>query len=221
MTRTPWPTLAAIGVVTLVGIAQGLHADRWSAPAEVRSAAGRLERIAPGVGPWEGQGRSIDRRELEAAEIGGCLIRRYARPDGPALTAMLVCGRPGPISVHTPDVCYAGAGFRVEGPTARFAVDLQDGSEAAGFWSATFVKPGLPLPVRYQILWSWSGTGAWSAEDDPRLAFAHLPVLCKLYVIRELSAKEPGGVDGSTVDFLRRFLPQVREALFDGGPGRP
>lgn len=218
MTRTPWPTLAAIGIVTLVGAAQGLRSDH---SAEVQAASERLGQVAPTAGQWAGQGRPLDRRELEAAEIGGCLLRQYTRPDGRSLTTMLVCGRPGPISVHTPDVCYAGAGFKLEGSAARFTIDLEGGSGPARFWSATFVKPGVPLPVRYQILWSWSGSGAWSAEDDPRLSFASMPFLCKLYVIRELSTNEPGGVDGPTIEFLRQFLPQVREALFDGGLGRP
>jgi hypothetical protein len=217
-TRIPWPTLAAIGIVTLVGVAQGLRSDH---SVEVQAASERLGQVAPRAGQWAGQRRTLDPRELEAAEIGGCLLRQYVRPDGRNLTAMLVCGRPGPISVHTPDVCYAGAGFKLEGEAARFAVDLEDGSGAAKFWSATFVKPGVPLPIRYQILWSWSGSGAWSAENDPRLVFASLPVLCKLYVIRELPSNEPGGVDGSTVDFLRQFLPQVRETLFGGGIARP
>ncbi len=218
MPKLPWPTLAALGVLAAVGISQGIRPDRTSASAEVQSAKLRLGHVAPSSGRWRSQELAIDRRELDGAEIDGCLLRRYSRDDGRAVTAMLVCGRPGPIAVHTPDVCYAGAGFRMEQPATHFVVDLGDRSETADFWSATFSKPGVLLPVRYQILWSWSSSLAWKAEDNPRLAFASSPVLFKLYLIRELPSNDPGGVDGSTVDFLLGFLPTIREAVFDPRP---
>ena len=47
--------------------------------------------------------------EAAAAELEGWLARRYLhRRTGVVVHVLLLCGRPGPLSVHTPEVCYYG-----------------------------------------------------------------------------------------------------------------
>lgn len=55
--------------------------------------------------------------ELNATRADAICQSSYVhRTNGRAAAAMLMCGRPGPIAVHTPDVCYPGAGYRQVGP---------------------------------------------------------------------------------------------------------
>ena len=77
----------------------------------------------PTVGDWEGRPLEVEPRELAAAGVIGGVLRRYVnRQDGRAVTVLLVCGPPGPIAVHTPDICFAGIGYDVVGAQARAAV---------------------------------------------------------------------------------------------------
>ena len=42
----------------------------------------------------------------------GYLLRTYThRISGETFQVLLVCGKPGPTSLHPPDVCYQGAGY--------------------------------------------------------------------------------------------------------------
>src|SRR5207248_510559 len=82
---------------------------------------------------WDGAAVALDPRQTEAAQVAGALSRRYThRYTHAAATVLILCGRPGPVSVHTPDVCYSGAGF-TPGPAKKHK--LPDGGEV---WVADF-----------------------------------------------------------------------------------
>ena len=120
---------------------------------------------------------------------------------------LLVCGKGGPISVHTPDVCYAGAGYRQTAPQAR----LTAGESA--LWAAPFEKPDVLTPQRLTVVWAWSHDGKeWVAPDNPRSVCAWQPALYKLYVVHTLPPAATGA-DAVVQDFVTDFLPPLRAAL--------
>ena len=54
----------------------------------------------------------------------------------------------------------------------------------------------------------------WVIPENPRLTFAGLPVLYKLYLIREdAGTGEPNAPD-PCVEFMRELLPQLNRTLF-------
>src|SRR3954451_18636542 len=114
------PIATALALVIAAGIVHGRWTLRWSKSHAVEAAVARLEGVPTAVGDWNGQELALDPRQLTMAEIAGHVTRRYVnRRSGAAVTVLLVCGRPGPISVHTPDICYAGAGYELAGPPTR------------------------------------------------------------------------------------------------------
>jgi hypothetical protein len=116
------------------------------------------------------------------------MLREYRRgPGDPVLSALVLCGLAGPISVHTPDVCYRGAGYELAAPPARHRIERGEGQEPAWFWVGDFEQRGVPAPRRLRIFWGWNAGGGWKAADSARFEFAGAPVLLKLYVIREMS----------------------------------
>ena len=156
---------------------------------------------------------------MVVGKIDGSLLRRYVNPDGAALTLLIVCGRPGPISVHTPDICYAGAGYLLKEEASRFTVPT---APPAQFWVGDFrnVSPVPKPPLR--ILWSWNGGSGWLAPDAPRLTFAPRPYLYKAYVVRDMNQTNAPPIESDpSVEFLRAILPVLETTLTPKATGSP
>jgi hypothetical protein len=200
--------MVALPVVVGFGIAEGLCTNRLVSNETLTEASGRLAGVPLTLGEWEGQPTEFDPRQAAQAEVSGSLSRRYVhRPTGAVVSVLLVWGRSGPISVHPPDVCYTSVGFQLTAPAARHAV------EPGEFWVGKFLKSNAATPERLRIYWAWSAAGDWTAPDNPRMTFAGAPVLYKLYVIRPvISLDEPLETDPAA-DFLRAFLPEIRNAI--------
>lgn len=159
-----------------------------------------------------GPGIDIDARQLAVTEAAGHLSRSYIhRRTGAEVAVVVLCGRPGPISLHSPEVCYAGAGFTLRGETETCSVPGEN-APAAQLFKATFVKEG-PAPEILKVFWAWKADGAWAATTNPRLAFARSTVLYKLYAIRRLGRPDENPAQEPCLDFLRAFLPELDKRL--------
>src|SRR5207248_10835164 len=97
-------------VVLAAGLVHGLWSDRWGDNRDLEAAAARLRQVPRRVGEWQGHDKAIEADRVARAEAVGYLHRTYAGPGGQAVSVVLLCGRFGPLSVHTPDVCYGGGG---------------------------------------------------------------------------------------------------------------
>ena len=210
--RTLLLSLAAAAVAA-DGVLHGLWTDRWGNSPELEQAVARLRNVPLQVGEWRGQALTLRPREAEQAGFAGHLLRRYERPDGASVTVMLACGRPGPLSVHTPEVCYGGAGFALAGDAARYTPKVPL-SAPAEFWKGKFTKEGAIVPEHLRVLWSWHAGGAWNASDRPRWDFAGLRVLHKLYVTCPMSGADDRQEDALCAEFLAAFLPELEKTLF-------
>jgi hypothetical protein len=208
------PIVTVFAGVLTAGLVPGLWAGRWAASASVEEAAARLAAVPAAVGDWAGRDQDVNPREREVAQAAGFLSRRYVNArTGGAVSLAVLCGRPGPISVHTPEVCYLGAGFEQVGTPSR--VDVP-GSPGDRLWARRFQKAGAN-PVHLRILYGWSAAGTWEAADNPRLTFARSPALYKLYVVRELSRPDEPLDGDPALDFVRALMPELRGALFPPG----
>ena len=125
---------------------------------------------------------------------------------------LLVCGRGGPISVHTPDICYEGAGYRQLAPEKPKTLESGEGHTDA-FNVARFGKPGV-VPTQMEIYWGWSRDGVtWQAPSNPRVSLARLPALYKMYIVREFTPGSRAENAETCEAFLRRVLPVIRQTL--------
>jgi len=214
MVRT-LPLVIALLLVIGAGLLHGRWTHRWSRSRALEDAAKQLDQLPLTLGDWHGEDLKLNREQLELGEIVGHVSRRYEDPlHHEALTVLIVCGRPGPIAAHTPDVCYAGAGFELCGPTERYSLPRSPSQPAAEFQNALMSRPGVPLPSVQRIYWSWSVDGRWQVPRNPRLAFGSQQVLYKLYVIRELSSTDLPVAEDPSPRFLRVLLPELNRLLF-------
>ncbi len=205
------PALAAIPLVLAYGAAEGVWTHRWLPDRAADEAAARLARVPLAVGDWQAEEQRLDERQVQKAEVTGHLLRHYThKGTGAALSVLMVCGRPGPVSVHTPDVCYGGAGYALTAPATRHTVRA---SPPAAFWVGNFRKVGAPFPEHLRIFWAWSAGGDWTAPDNPRIAFGRAAALYKLYVVRPITDVNEAPEKDVGADFLRQFLPAADAAL--------
>src|SRR5262249_47338187 len=147
--------------------------------------------------------------------IAGYVYRRYRHArTGDEFTVLLLCGRSGPMSVHTPDVCYRGAGFTQAAPAVPTEVTPLGSEDAAKLWTAEFGKERSQVGRRLHIYWAWGLPGGqWQAAENPRVTFAAKPALYKLYVVRTLTSANRKGEDAQAQDFLSTLVGQLDQAL--------
>jgi hypothetical protein len=209
-----YPIATALTVVLVAGVVHGLWTDRWVTAEEPTAAAARLDQLPMVLGDWEGQNVEIDARDLEA--ISGYLCRRYVnRRDHNEVSVFLVCGRPGPVAIHTPDLCYQASGYEV-GPRATYTGPEPPSGPAAEFFTAQCKKTKASGQTQLRIFWSWYAGGAWLVADNPRLAFARHAVLYKLYLVHKtFSAHEPFAEDPCT-DLMKQLLPELERSVLAG-----
>jgi hypothetical protein len=194
------------------GLVHGFWTDRWQAPAETREAADQLEQLPLELGDWHGQ--SLPVKPGQAGQgVAGCIQRCYVNDKTTAVVLVLVCGRPGPVSIHTPEACYVASGYNLG---SRSRVRLADGDAAPELWTADALRTNATEEKRVRLFWGWNDGRGWTAAEDPRVQFARRPVLHKLYVLRDLTANERPREEPCQ-DFLRVLLPVLDRTLFAQG----
>ncbi len=205
---------ALIGSTALIvcGIVHGFWTDRWTPPVETAEAAARLEQVPLELGDWDGEVNEVKPGEAGAG-VAGCIKRRYVnRKTGAAVSLFLVCGRPGPVSIHTPEVCYGASGFMV-GTKDTYKLGESDGA----LWKTDAIRVSATDETRLRLFWGWNGGDGWTASTDARVQFVRRPVLHKLYVVRELTTPGDAGRSEPCEEFLRVLLPSLQKELFAPG----
>jgi hypothetical protein len=219
---TPGQRFAAIGSILILLLSRFVQShwrDPESQAASLADAVARLDQVPLVIGPWEGHAHDLDPADVAAARLAGYCWREYRNTrTGSVVSVLLVCGPPGPVSVHTPDVCYAGAGYQCIGQPQRLSVQLPSNTADAVFWTARFSKTGSAAPDCLRISWAWKTGGAWQAPDTPRLTFAASPSLYKLYVVCETTPPEAGPEREPSREFLDELLPALEDALAPRSP---
>jgi hypothetical protein len=228
-TMMRWISAGAASLALLAaGLVHGFWTDRWATSTALNGPVARLADVPMQIGDWEGS-----EIEVKAGSAGpgvpGCIQRTYVnRKGGGSVVLALVNGRPGPVSIHTPDACYGASGYKVG---TKSQVRLDTNGSPAQFWKADAVKTNTTSEQRLRIYWGWNGGDGWQAPADARQAFPRhrVSVLHKLYVLRDLNAsagvaasssgslqgRDPNGREPCEA-FLEELLPVLQRTLLEG-----
>ena len=186
----------------------GFYAERWRAADELELGVERLPTVPLEIDGWKAEERESDAGRVREAGARGYWTRTY-RKDGHEILAILMVGRAGRMSVHTPEVCYRGAGYELLGPAdaarcqgwRRQAGRVLDGdvreAEHAGSESAALL--GLERRRRLE--------GA---------DVAALGIRGSAGALQAVSVAGPDRADRRRArmdDFLRKFLPAIDAAV--------
>jgi hypothetical protein len=205
-------TIAACLIIG-AGYVHGSWTGRWGPSPEMAALAAQFASVPMTIGEWRAVPSELAADERKMAGAEAYLSRVYTNPGrGVSVSVLLLGGLPGKISTHTPEICYAGAGYDLGVPAA---CDRRYGPEErpAGFRTAVAVRGGAH-PSKLRIFWGWHTSTGWTAPEAPRWDFASERTLCKLYVVRQTGgmAVEPDRDPCS--DFLDIFLPELDRAVF-------
>jgi hypothetical protein len=218
MTRlAPW--VIAFALVIGGGVAAGLQSYRWSGNDEFDAVEAKLKDLPDRLGAWT---RILDAEETlteDEKNIGEIEVyqkRSYRNAKGTMVDMIIVCGRPGPISVHTPDVCMRGAGFEMkqhESETVPLPLqgDRTDANEKVN--AALFERKDSTGPSLRHVYWAWSDGGSWSAES-PRWKNLHRPpFIFKVYVWRGLAREDESLDKDPCLDLIGELFTELHARL--------
>ncbi len=203
----------AVGLTILSGMIHGAMSGRWGSADTMASVANRFDALPDHFGPWYLTDETkLDDYAEKILQCAGYVNHRYAHRDtGQTVSVAVLLGPTGPISVHTPEVCYSSRAYKQTESRRQVAMEASSGVEDA-FWVIDFQTTTLEAH-RLRVYYAWTGGERWLAASRPRFDFAGQPYLFKL----QLAAELPPGEDEESEDvcrrFLKEFLPVVREQL--------
>jgi hypothetical protein len=207
----------ALFLILGTGVVQGMRTGRWQVNGRIEEAVRNLDALPSHVGDWEAEEVPLAGREPPGVAAHRCWRFTHSRT-GQSVTVYLVCGRPGPVAIHTPDVCYGANGYSIGTPIKYVPAD-SDTLGAAGFWTADMARTTHADRSRLRIFWAWNTGNGWQASGNPRLDFAAEPVLFKIYLLHDLTGVGDPSLDRDpAVEFMQALLPSVNPVLFPAHP---
>ncbi|MCA9264838.1 MAG: exosortase-associated EpsI family protein [Planctomycetales bacterium] len=179
-----------------------------------------LDGVPAEFGDWTSVDQPLDPQEFERTHCTNYISRVYQnKKTGEEVSVYLVSGSARHITIHSPDWCYQGAGYRMQDEPEPFTVHYSDGKDAT-FSAAVFRKETLAGEENRMILWSYADEPQW---DAPRLAglakarFAGRPALYKVYLITVPASVAAPFEESPSVGFAQEFLPILNDILFATG----
>ncbi|HZU38641.1 MAG TPA: exosortase-associated EpsI family protein [Gemmataceae bacterium] len=206
------PLCVAVAVLGVAGWVHGVWTGRWSQSATLEAAVARMK-LPEELGDWKGQPQELDERSQYVGGINGYASWEYTnKATNERLSVLLLCGRPGAVAVHTPDICYRAAGYQLIGSATPTTIKWV-GREAE-FQKITMSRDNITGKSSLQAFWSWTTTGDWQTPGSPRMTFAREPFLYKLYVIRDMDSQPAWAGDDGAKGFIHDLLPVLQATLF-------
>lgn len=214
MVKQLLPIAIAVALIAAGTLYQGNITERWSPQNSelLQTFTARLESVPPELEKWSSVDTPLTEKEFAATNCTGYVSRLYKHePSGEEVSVYLVVGTARHITIHTPDWCYVGAGYDMEGDSQPFNVEI--GSQIHEFTTATFRKEDTEGVHRLRIFWSYSDDGNWLGPSSPKGYFAGKPALCKVYLITSIDENDDV-VDSPSIEFAKAFLPILNQHMF-------
>lgn len=208
-----------VGALLLAGtLASGwLHgkmANRWGKDALLQQAGGKLRDALPAqLGPWRLlKTHKPQQTVMDVLQCAAYLHGIYANDQtGEHVSVALVAGPSGPISVHSPEICYSATDYEIAGEREKFGVVDASGRKHS-MWQLHANSRESSRPNR-RVLFAWSDGTVWQATRRPRFAYAGLPVLYKIQVAVPRRDHAADDSPDTSQEFLSRFLAEVQPRL--------
>ena len=211
------PIVVALVVIVVGTYYQGELSERWRRAGSEKLArfTERLKHVPPVLEDWESEDKPLVEREFAVSGCTGYVSRVYRnRETGQEVSVFLVAGTARHVTIHTPDWCYQGAGYEMEGEPNPYVIDCGEKIEVPEFSTTTFIKEGSLSTDHLRIFWSYSDDGRWLGPRWPKPSFAGRPALYKLYLITPIAGGDRSPESSPSVKFTKLFMPTLNEVLF-------
>lgn len=197
--------VVGIGVTVATGVVCGHVSQRWGPIPDMVAAADHLKSLPAQIGSWQlVEEDTMSETIIRTLSCAGYVSRKYVdRHSGSTVSLAIIVGPTGPISVHTPEICYSSQAYSIEEP--RKGVQLADaGGNAHSFWCTTF-RSNNALAEQLRVYYGWCADQDWTAAESPRFNFAGRPLLFKL----QIASLVPPGEKGASQDPCQVFLKEL------------
>jgi hypothetical protein len=210
--------LIAVLITAASGLIDGKIQNRWGVSEKMAAAARKLQEFPADFGPsgcWRLQSSGeLDATVRDVLQCAGYFLRKFVHAQtGEAVDANLLLGPTGPISVHTPDICYSSREYSIVAEPERIALADPQGSEHE-FWGMTLERRDA-AGDRLRVYYAWTTGGPWSAPSQPRFSFAGQPYLYKIQVVAPVLPDHASGEDAA-YRFLLDFVGAAKPYLVEG-----
>jgi hypothetical protein len=184
--------VALIGLVTLAtGIVTGTIGNRWQRPHDLSAVAKSLEKIAatPQVGPWRLKDTThLSPEIVKLLHTSGDISCKYVNDQtGEQVDLVVLVGETGPLSTHSPEVCYSSREYQVISEPESQVVESTSGP--AGLLSMTLSSEGLDGSL-LRVWYAWHNGVQWLAPRNARIALRAEPFLFKIQIATYLTGLE-------------------------------
>lgn len=222
--KTILPITVGSLIAVVSGWQHGLLIDRWGPPSHVVEVADQLENLQLEVPGWTSKAlEGIDDRTRKLAGAEGYFSRQYLQErSGIAVQVTILCGRPGPISLHSPEYCFTLAGMKQLGSASEASLFETSPESSKDFWMADYRPPDSKSSPDIRTFWSWSDDGVnWTIPENPRFEFASVPYLYRIYFTMPKQVFEATVSDEEiesknaiiAKEFMEEFLTRCSEAI--------
>jgi Protein of unknown function (DUF3485) len=216
--KTTFPVIGFVVLLTCTlgtGWLQGSLTNRWGTPRGANRAADSLPQVSlSGAGNWRVRHETpLSDDALKILQCPAHIGRVYEHQQtGDLVTLMVIIGPPGPVSVHTPDICYVGRDYAVDGDRRKVSIKNAESADHT-FWDLPLKNNVDGVPLR--VLYGWSTGTQWEAATYPRIGYGGFSHLYKLQMsVITSPASKATGFDPAE-NFLESFLPQLQPYLVE------
>jgi hypothetical protein len=210
---TPYRLTVAIIVVLIVtsGIVHGHFSGRWDSREDHRLREKKLEEFPSDFGSWQcRETLALPAAAQSMLECQSYLYRHYVHRDsGKSVTVAVLVGPTGPMSVHTPEICYSSRDYRLQENRQQVATRLRE--TQAQLWKTTFYPAGADSRL-LRVYYGWNDGRGWKAPSEPRFSFIGTRRLYKIQLATLLTSAVEAGDDPCS-QFLEQFLPVLEQYL--------
>lgn len=225
MTRVIPIVIAVLAIVALT-VVEGVMSERWADSRHCGYCATLLDNVPMKIGEWTATENQVTEVERKGAGARGYVSRTYHHPGKDKdVGVWFIVGHARDTFRHTPDICYGGNGFEMQGDQTRYELALEDGKKAS-FFNATFTKGNaMGGEMKQRVFWSWFKPDAdsgepvvWRVPDGMsssaiRYEFAAAPALYKLYFTVSGAEAEAPGDQSIAMEFAREFLAAAEPVI--------
>ncbi|MBX9789743.1 MAG: EpsI family protein [Pirellulales bacterium] len=223
-------TLIALTTVA-TGVVTGTLGNRWQRPHDLGAAAKSLDLIAKTseVGPWKLKDSSrLSPEIVKLLHTSGDVSCKYQNDQtGDIVELVVLVGETGPLSTHSPEVCYSSRDYQVVSEPTSQQVEAR--GVPANFLSMTLSSDGFDGSL-LRVWYAWHNGQQWFAPRNARISLRAEPFLYKIQISTYLTGLEderrPSTQKAATNTadeavrqrevcrtFLMDFLPLLNRAL--------
>ncbi len=202
--------LLAIGILLTLsaGYVYGRYSQRWGPTVDLVAAGEHLQTMPQQVGDWQMLDElSMDVSAVDMLQCAGYTNRRYIhKKTGDTISIALIVGPPGPIAVHTPEVCYSSRAYTILDTNNTTTLDGLQGNSHS-FWKTTFT-PNQITEDKLRVYYAWATrptdatSTTWTAATRRRYRYGAEPLLYKLQIAGPLVSDISAGVRDPSRQFL-------------------